>query len=117
MDFLRSRHNWAIKTIKEYGINIKKYIKRGLLKDKGTPHCIYIDCDLYSSTMTVLQFVEKIAVTGTWILFDDYWCFRGSPKFGEQRAINEWLQSNKRIGLSDYCNFRVYGKAFIAYEK
>ncbi len=87
------------------------------LKDKGDPICIYIDCDLYSATKEVLHFIQDIIVTGTWILLDDYWCYRGSPKFGQRRAFEEWLNSNTRIGVSEYGNFLGFGKAFIAYEK
>jgi O-methyltransferase len=87
------------------------------LKKYGVPLVMYVDCDLYSSTVDVLQFIGDLAVTGTWIFFDDYWCYRGSPHEGEQRAIREWLDSNDRIGLQPYCNFDGWGRAFIAYEK
>jgi len=87
------------------------------LNINGSPLCIYIDCDLYSSTVEVLKFIDSLIVTGTWILFDDYWVYRGSPNFGEQKAVREWMRDHERIGLSDYCNFNGFGKAFIAYEK
>jgi hypothetical protein len=87
------------------------------LKSDGAPLVVYIDCDLYSSTLDVLRFIDDIVVTGTWVLFDDFWCYRGSPNEGEQRAVREWLESNKRIGLQAYCNFDGFGRAFIAYEK
>jgi len=76
----------------------------------------YIDCDLYSSTVDVLKFIEDKVVSGTWILFDDYWCYRGSPMHGQQKAIREWLDRYKRIGLQPYCNFDGWGRAFIVYE-
>ena len=84
---------------------------------KGVPLCVYIDCDLYSSTVDVLRFIDDLVVTGTWILFDDYWFYRGSPLHGEQKAIEEWMNGHDRIGLSEYCNFNGFGRAFIAYEK
>jgi len=77
----------------------------------------YIDCDLYSSTVDVLKFIQDKVVSGTWLLFDDYWCYRGSPNHGQQKAIKEWLTSYGRVGLQEYCNFDGWGKAFIAYEK
>lgn len=84
---------------------------------KGVPLCVYVDCDLYSSTRDVLKFISDLVVTGTWILFDDFWFYRGSPFYGEQKAIREWLDENKRVGLSDYCNFDGFGRAFIVHEK
>lgn len=91
--------------------------KKETLKQKGVPLVVFIDCDLYSSTVEVLKFIDDLLVTGTWVLFDDYWCFRGSPNAGEQKAINEWLSNHSRIGLQEYCNFEGWGRAFIAYEK
>jgi O-methyltransferase len=90
---------------------------RESLVSQGIPLVIYIDCDLYSSARDVLQFINDLVVTGTWILFDDYWCYRGSPYEGEQKAIREWMDGNERIGLQPYCNFEGWGRAFIAYEK
>ena len=87
------------------------------LKVHGIPNVIYIDCDLYSSTLDVLRFIDDLIVTGTWILFDDYWFYRGSPHEGEQKAIREWTENHARIGLQPYCNFEGWGRAFIAYEK
>lgn len=87
------------------------------LRSKGVPLVIYIDCDLYSSTVEVLNFIDDLLVTGTWILFDDYWFYRGHPMHGQQRAITEWLDGNERIGLNEYCNFEGWSKAFIVYEK
>lgn len=90
---------------------------KALLHENGVPLCIYIDCDLYSSTVDVLRFIDDLVVTGTWLLFDDYWFYRGSPLHGEQRAIREWISDHPRIGLSSYCNFNGCGRAFIVFEK
>jgi hypothetical protein len=87
------------------------------LSSHGIPLVMYIDCDLYSSTLDVLRFIDDLVVTGTWVLFDDYWCYRGAPQEGEQKAISEWLDENHRIGLQPYCNFEGWGRAFIVYEK
>jgi hypothetical protein len=82
--------------------------------DCGFPLVVYLDCDLYSSSMDVLNFIEDIVQDGTWLLADDYWCYRGSPKFGQRKAIDEWQAKMKdRIQLSGYCNFRGFGRAFI----
>lgn len=96
--------------------SLPKFPKESLTK-WGIPLVITIDCDLYSSTVDVLQFVDSLVVTGTWVLFDDYWCYRGSPHEGEQKAVREWVEDNPRIGLQPYCNVDGWGRAFVVYEK
>lgn len=50
----------------------------------------WIDCDLYQSTKEVLDFIEDLIVDGTILVFDDWFCFRGSPYRGQQRAFREF---------------------------
>lgn len=86
-------------------------------KDKGPLLGCYIDCTLYSATRLALEFIQDKIVDGTWLFFDDYWCYRGSPKFGPRKAIAEWLEKHDHLGISEYSNFRGFGKAFIAHRK
>ena len=65
---------------------------------------IHIDCDLYSSTKTVLGFVESLLVDGTVIIFDDWYNFKANPSLGEQKAFSEWSEK-----LSDW--------VFVQYQK
>ena len=51
---------------------------------------IHIDCDLYESARTVLKFISPLLVDGTVLIFDDWYCYRGNPNAGEQRAFREW---------------------------
>jgi len=85
--------------------------------DQGDCMLCYVDCDLYSSSMDVFQFIDPLIKTGTWIVLDDYWCYRGHPKQGQRRAFDEWIADSKRVGATEYGNFKGWGKAFIAYEK
>jgi len=80
------------------------------------PLFVHIDCDLYESAQPVFEFVFPLLQTGTWLLLDDYWCFRGSPKHGVRKAFDEWVRLNGRWGVSDYGNYGGYGKAFIVHE-
>jgi hypothetical protein len=64
------------------------------LRDRLLPRkaaVIYVDCDLYSSTVTVLEFIEPFLQEGTIIVFDDWNCFRANPNKGERRAWREFL--------------------------
>lgn len=87
------------KTIKKY--NIRK------------ASIINIDCDLYESTVPVLKFITNLIQSGTIIIFDDWYCFRGDENRGEQKAVKEWLKENKQIKLIEYRKFGWHGNSFI----
>lgn len=61
-----------------------------------------IDCDLYDSTLDVLNFLTNLLVQGSVIIFDDWFYYRGSPQRGQQRACREWLQHNPQIELVEF---------------
>jgi len=74
---------------------------------------IWIDCDLYKSTIPVLNFITDYLQNGTIIVFDDWFCFRGNPEQGEQKAFKEWLKRNKHIDAIHLRNSYWGGQAFI----
>lgn len=63
---------------------------------------VMIDCDLYESTVPVLEFLTSIVQQGTIIVFDDWFRFKGNPNSGEQRACREWLERNPHIELIEF---------------
>jgi O-methyltransferase len=63
---------------------------------------VMIDCDLYESTVPVLEFLTDLVGQGTILIFHDWFRFRGSPKYGEQRACREWLDRNPQLELIEY---------------
>lgn len=60
---------------------------------------LHIDCDLYSSTKTVLNKLNTYIVDGTVIVFDE-WFFNHNDipenRTGEQKAFYEWAKEYKR---------------------
>lgn len=74
---------------------------------------VWIDCDLYSSTVCVLDYITDLVRDGTVLIFDDWYCFRGRPDRGEQRACAEWLQRNPGISLVPYRDFHWSGTSFL----
>lgn len=54
---------------------------------------IHIDCDLYSSTKTVLSLLKDRIVEGTVIVFDEYFNYPGWQE-GEYRAFQEFIEEN-----------------------
>lgn len=74
---------------------------------------VWIDCDLYESTVCALDFVTELVQDGTVVLFDDWYCFRARSDRGEQRACREWLERNPGINLVPYRDFHWAGRAFV----
>ena len=99
-----------------YEQSLAKFDKK-IFEGKGDCLVIHIDCDLYSSSKDVFDFIESVVVDGTWILLDDYWFYRGSPKHGQRRAFDEFLRNSKFVGATEYATYNGYSKAFIAYRK
>ncbi len=54
------------------------------------PMIIMMDCDYYSSTKIVLEWLRPLLVDGVFFIFDDVWSFLGHPNFGERKAIAEF---------------------------
>jgi hypothetical protein len=74
---------------------------------------VMIDCDLYESTVPVLDFLTDIVQQGTILVFDDWFRFKGSPASGEQRACREWLERNPHIQLAEYWRQGPQAVAFL----
>jgi O-methyltransferase len=63
---------------------------------------VNIDCDLYASTVPVLNFVRDFLQRGTVIVFDDWFCFHGDPGKGERLAWSEFLAANPRLRFEPF---------------
>jgi O-methyltransferase len=72
----------------------------------------WIDCDLYESTVPVLQYIASRLSVGSVLLFDDWRCFRNLSDFGQQRACREWMDANPHIRLRELFQFGWHGQAF-----
>jgi hypothetical protein len=73
---------------------------------------VYIDCDLYSSAKLVLNFIERYLVEGSIVCFDDYYCYKGCPHQGEQRALGEFLRESK-LKFRPWLTYYPVGQSFI----
>jgi O-methyltransferase len=78
---------------------------------------VLVDCDLYESTVPVLDFITDYVQDGTVLIFDDWFCFRGNPNRGEQRAFREWLKKNPKIGTTEWHKFGWHGNSFIIHPE
>jgi hypothetical protein len=62
---------------------------------------IYVDCDLYESTVPVLRFAKDFMQVGTTVVFDDWDCFLADPERGERRAWAEFLAANPHLRFEE----------------
>ena len=74
---------------------------------------LWIDCDLYESTVAALDFAAGYVQDGTMIVFDDWFAYRGDPTRGERRAFTEWLERHPDLTAVEYHRFGVCGMSFI----
>lgn len=83
-----------------YNISLTSELKLRLLPTKAA--VIYVDCDLYMSTVPVLEWIVDFLQVGTVIVFDDWYCFNGDPARGERLAWNEFRQRHPELNFSEF---------------
>jgi O-methyltransferase len=78
---------------------------------------VHIDCDFYASTMDVLDrlFAIDAFSDGCAIFFDDWYCNRGSPDFGEQKAWADCIAKFKPR-YTDWGPYATVGRRFIVHR-
>ena len=73
----------------------------------------YVDCDLYTSTRSVLEFLAPRLKHGMILAFDDYFCWSSSEVSGERRAACEFFEDNPHWNLERYLNIGWAGLSFL----
>jgi O-methyltransferase len=77
---------------------------------------IWVDCDLYESTVPVLDFITSYLQNGTLLIFDDWFSFRGNPNRGERKAFTEWMTRNPHLRATEFHRFDWKGTSFIIHR-
>lgn len=93
-----------------YDDSLTSQLKEKLLPTKAA--LVYIDCDLYRSTVPVLEFVKDFLQPGTVVVFDDWFFFNGDPLRGEQRAWGEFRDRYPELRFAEFLQ-TTEAKAFI----
>jgi hypothetical protein len=103
-----------VRTVTEHGmprrklVTVKGFYEHVLddsLKERFYPHkaaVVYVDCDLYKSTVPVLNWVVSFLQKGTVIVFDDWNCFGADPERGERRAWREFRESHPALHFEPF---------------
>ena len=73
---------------------------------------LHIDVDLYSSTITVLNFLKPLLSIGTLIVFDDWYCYPPGDEKGERLAFDEFRNSQVGFKFEEWKAYSTFGKSF-----
>lgn len=77
----------------------------------------FIDCDMYSSTRSVLGFLMPRLKHGMIIAFDDYFCWTPTQVSGERRAMLDFFGGNPQWNLLPFMQFGWHGQSFVVEDK
>ncbi|MEQ8379661.1 TylF/MycF/NovP-related O-methyltransferase [Parvibaculum sp.] len=73
----------------------------------------YVDCDLHSSTVAVLDFLRPRLKHGMIIALDDYYCYSADQLSGERAAFVEFAADVSGFRFLPYRPFGWHGMSFI----
>jgi O-methyltransferase len=99
---------------------VSGYFDRTLTQAGELPDDIalaYVDCDLYSSTKTVLEFLRPRLRHGMIIAFDDYFCWSTNQQPGEYMACLEFMDTNPEFIFVEFMRYAWAGNSFVVYKK
>lgn len=68
---------------------------------------VHIDSDLYASAKYILDALSQAKAfnDGTVVIFDDFFCNRANPNFGEQAALRDFLKENPRFVFNKWFTY------------
>jgi O-methyltransferase len=92
------------------------YEKTLRLDDPDLPTDIalaYIDCDMYSSTASVLRFLAPRLKHGMILALDDYFCYSPTQTSGEKLAFEEFFEKRREWRLVPYRQYGSSSQAFV----
>lgn len=86
-----------------------------LAADIGIPKVaiVFIDLDLGNPARVALDFVQPVLQTGSIIIFDDYFAYRGRMDRGVARAFEEFKTAHPEMKFRRLFDYGFGGQAFI----
>ena len=73
----------------------------------------YVDCNMYSSTVSVFEFLEPRLKHGMVVAFDDYFLYSPEHVSGEREALREFLRAHTEWHFHRYKDIHHNGVSFI----
>ncbi len=73
----------------------------------------YLDCNMYSSTVTALEFLSPRLKHGMIIAFDDYWCWSPTDVSGERSAFREFGAAHPQWHFERFKDVNWGGLSFV----
>lgn len=79
---------------------------------------VHLDCDLYSSSKLVLEWLltHEIMQDGTIVIFDDWMTSRGNPNLGQRKATTDVLQEFPTWTFEPYLSYGAGSLVCIAHD-
>lgn len=102
---------------------IKGFFEDALTEDMARKHRIervgvaMIDCDLYSSTVEVLEFLRDRLHHNSILIMDDWNCFNRDENRGQRRALREFLETEPGLSVEPFVGYGANSQAFIVNDK
>lgn len=75
-----------------------------------------IDCDLYSSTVDVLDFLRPMLMDKSILIMDDWNAYDADNERGQRRAMREFLRTHRRWELEPWFAYGSYGQVFVMHN-
>jgi O-methyltransferase len=102
----------------------RTFLVPGYFEKSLTPHVIethrirkvgvaMIDCDLYSSTVDVLNFLRGLIGDKSVFIMDDWNCFGADDDKGQRRAMREFLEAQPHLRLEPLVSYSANSQAFV----
>ncbi|NNE73108.1 MAG: hypothetical protein HKN26_05545 [Acidimicrobiales bacterium] len=73
----------------------------------------YVDCNMYSSVVTVMDFLAPRLKHGMILAFDDYYCWTPERVSGERSALIEFQKANPQWNFERYKDVHRAGVGFV----
>ena len=77
----------------------------------------YVDCDMYSSTVSVLRFLVPRLKHGMIVAFDDYHNWSSEQMSGERRALQEAFRDHPDWDFVPYVQYGYSGESFVVHRR
>lgn len=74
---------------------------------------VYVDCNMYSSTVTAFEFLAPRLKHGMIVAFDDYWVYKPDYVSGERLALHQFLEAHPEWNFVPYRDIFHTGQSYV----